>query len=591
MFNYNMPFHLAQQWLLGPHSNISVAKVERNLEENRHDPLGIWYVLASVTRRASGLRSMPDALQLQRLPKLDGLETKDCLPGSRDGEVDNVKRWLDRDGEFAYWINGTAGVGKSILARHLADLLKAGDRLGCLVHLSANSQYSPSSLIQGMARELTVLHQSCYETIVNEAKQEISNMESVDSIFKRYLYDPIKSLQVPAPLIFIIDALDEWRPQYVESFLKALKDTHGDAIRFILTSRTHVEITNALGHLSHCNFTLLKVSGNIMETYFQDRFSRMHPRLDVTPEQIDSLVKQAQGLFIWAATVCRIVESVKAEARQDALGAIISSPREATNPHSDIWDLYNKGLMRLCRERTHDPKTLRKMLCIMATMQRDLSVKSFSIFADVKESEVQFFHERLQAFYDPVVNVQWKADTIYPLQQTTHSSFRDFIFADDINSSQAHGFVIKNKDGHSTFSDVCKKYLRVDVPFQTSEDSLDAGYVMTYWMVHFLSGKESLTELDMDEVLHRHLRIVRSLSSSTNPKELSPAPFFSSFIRSHNKVVVSFLNTILTQIDEQQIPIDVRTIPGLQYLSNIWPGSGFPSVCGGCIHKHSISIA
>ena len=505
---------------------------------------------------------MPDTLQLQRLPKLDGLETKDCLPGSRDDEVVKVEHWLDGDGEFAYWINGTAGVGKSILARHLADLLKAGDRLGCLVHLSANSQYTPSSLIQGMARELTVLHQSCYETIVNEAKQEISNMESVDAIFKRYLYEPIKSLNVPAPLIFIVDALDEWRPQYVESFLKALNNTHGDYIRFVFTSRTHDEITNALGHLSRCNFTLLKVSSNIMKTYFEDRFSNMHPRLDVRPDQIDSLVKQARGLFIWAATVCRLVESVNADARQDALGEIISSPREATNPHSDIWDLYNKGLMRLCREQIHDPTTLCKMLRIMATMQRDLSVRSFSIFADVKESEVQFFHERLQAFYDSDLNVQWKADTIYPLQQTTHSSFRDFIFADDINSSQAHGFVIKYKEGHSTFSRVCGEYF--DVPFQASKHSLDAGYVVTYWMVHFLSGKESLTELDMDKVLGRHLQIVRSLSLSTNPKELSPAPFFSSFIRSHNEAVVSFLNTILNKINEQQLPIDVRVISGLQ---------------------------
>lgn len=175
---------------------------------------------------------------------------------------------------------------------------------------------------------------------------------------------------------------------------------------------------------------------------------------------------------------------------------------------------------------------------------------------------MQFFHERLQAFYDSDLNVQWKADTIYPLQQTTHSSFRDFIFADDINSSQAHGFVIKYKEGHSTFSRVCGEYF--DVPFQASKHSLDAGYVVTYWMVHFLSGKESLTELDMDKVLGRHLQIVRSLSLSTNPKELSPAPFFSSFIRSHNEAVVSFLNTILNKINEQQLPIDVRVISGLQ---------------------------
>lgn len=93
----------------------------------------------------------------------------------------------------------------------------------------------------------------------------------------------------------------------------------------------------------------------------------MQPRLNVAPCDVDSLVNQAQGLFIWAATVCGLVEQSEGEATAEALKTIIASPEEATFPQSTI--LYLQGLLGLCRDKNQNPQALRKILSIMATMQ------------------------------------------------------------------------------------------------------------------------------------------------------------------------------------------------------------------------------
>ena len=502
-----------------------------------------------------GLISPPGVLQIQRLPKLEGLEKKVYLAKSRDDEVDDVKRWLDdtnRDGEFAYWINGTAGVGKSVLACHLADLLKDGNRLGCLVHLGANVQHSLSDLIQGMACELTALHPSCYDTIVAEAKKETSSMEGVDSTFERYLYKPIKLLNVPAPLVFIVDGLDEW-PQH-EPFLKALNTMHGDHTRFIFTSRTHDEIKNALRHLSLRPSILSTVSGSTMQSYFRDAFTRL--RVDVTSAELDSLVDQAKGLFIWAATVCRLMEFAEGATPVEVLKTIISSPRTATTMHSEslIWDLYNKGLPRLCRNQDLHRKTLRMVLSVMAAIQRDISLKHFSKFVGIEELEVRLFHSRLRAFY--TTEQQWQGNIIYPLHLTTHASFRDFLFDND---ATAHSFVVGYQHGHAMISEVCHShvmtYLKMPeaMPFETPGDLNFEEYVFTYWILHDFAAKRS--GFLLDDALHKHLQILQRLIFPSNPK-LSSTPSLPSFKMPSQimSIIEGIINPFLGDIAGQLLP-------------------------------------
>ena len=121
--------------------------------------------------RCINLTSIPVNLQIKHLQKLAELsfESTAYLDGSLDGMMETVERWLDDEEGFAIWIHGPVGVGKSILTHHLARTLRTGGCLGGLVHLSVSSKCSPSFLIQGIARELAVLHPCCRAAITDEA--------------------------------------------------------------------------------------------------------------------------------------------------------------------------------------------------------------------------------------------------------------------------------------------------------------------------------------------------------------------------------------------------------------------------------------
>ena len=370
------------------------------------------------------LRSVPDILpRIPCLPLLEIDPKTDCL--GRDGEVNDVSEWLVSGREFAYWITGIIGVGKTTFARDLAAFLEAGDRLACLVDLTikANVDLSPSSLIEGMAHHLAILHPSCRDTIANEAQRKTSNTECVGSIFERYLYKPIKMLNPPAPLVFVVHALDKW--SQCTTFLKGLNEMHRDCIRFIFASCARNDIGNALQHLSYRNRALQGVSDSVIKSYLVAELNRL--RLGLVDEDhvdIDSLVEQAQGLFIWADTICESLGlSGTLERRRVRLKKIVSSPREALSHHSYLWALYNHVLSRSCRDPNHDSKTLCKVLTAMSNLQSNVSIKTFSQFANVAESDVEYFHDQLQAFY----RTQSKKDTISPLHLTTHFSFRDFL--------------------------------------------------------------------------------------------------------------------------------------------------------------------
>lgn len=485
---------------------------------------------------------------------------------------------MESDGPFAYWINGIAGVGKSILARHLAEFLENGDRLGCLVHLGVNSHHSPSSLIQAMARQLAERHPPpCHDAIADEAKRKPSDVERLDSIFKRYLYKPIELLKASAPLVFILDALDEWPRWHAEAFIKVLNNAHGGCIRFIFTSRSYDEIGNTLRHLSHREFRLLTVPDIVMKSYFQAFFRDTSPQLhlgDIRPDEIDSLVHQANGLFIWAATVCRLIEYPYGEAPRDVLKRLISLPSTAVHDSESLMrNLYDEGLQRLCGGQEYQCDTLRRVLHVMATMQHNLSLQSFSTFVGIRKDQVRQFHSHMRAFYN-FTQQQWNADVIQPLHVTTHASFRDFLFNND---ATAHKFVIRLQDGHSIILGVCHSHVKrfLENPdimlFETFKDlpSHFEEYVFTYWMLHGVAAERS--GFLLDDALHKHLQILHCLICPSDPK-LSMPPSLPSF-KVPGKIVSTIrgiMIPLLDNIDDHLLPtvsIHLVHVKPHQYLN------------------------
>jgi hypothetical protein len=121
-----------------------------------------------------------------------------------------------------------------------------------------------------------------------------------------YLFNPIASLGISEPFVFILDALDEWGKDHYEAFLKALAKSEKSrkCARFIFTSRNNQEIEYSLSSLQHeylkkfRNHEVKTASDDVMKSYFQRELSRI-PSVEGDDKVIDSLVKNRLEVYLF----------------------------------------------------------------------------------------------------------------------------------------------------------------------------------------------------------------------------------------------------------------------------------------------------
>ncbi len=450
-------------------------------------------------------------------------------------------------------------MGKSILARHLAALLRDGDRLACLVNAKANSTDDPSKMVRMMSQKLAALHPRCSAAVASGLKQG-PQMDSFSRNFEACLIKPIDSLRIPTPLIFIIDALDEWN--HYEGFLDALVEYKelGNRMRFIFTSRNNNRIETLLRRLTHHHHSIKRVSDDIMKSYIWRELSDIPWENCFTfdDEAVDSLVKPAQGLFIWAATACRLIRFAEGLTPAEELDRIVSFPEEVDNI---LQNLYSSGLDRIM-EPPLDVETVRKILKVLAIMQNKFPPACVAKFAGVKVTDVKTLHRRLYTFYTTAQELD--KDVLSPLHSTTHSSFRCFLFSSAANrasSSRAQhptrqwGTTLE----HSKFLEVCREHLLTNkIPFKSPQDAAFEDYIFRYCMVHqFLAAAGG--KFNLNKILDEHLKILRRMISPESSAEKLPfMPFSCSFgvilsnIESQKGHVVD-MNSLLLNIGQPKL--------------------------------------
>ncbi len=483
-------------------------------------------------------------------------------------------------------------MGKSILARHLAALLRDGDRLACLVNAKANSTDDPSKIVRMMSQKLAALHPRCSAAVASGLKQG-PQMDSFSRNFEACLIKPIDSLRIPTPLIFIIDALDEWN--HYEGFLDALVEYKelGNRMRFIFTSRNNNRIETLLRRLTHHHHSIKRVSDDIMKSYIWRELSDIPWEKNFTPDDkaVDSLVKRAQGLFIWAATACRSIRFAEGLTPAEELDTIISSPGEVVNL---LQKLYSSGLDHIM-EPPLDAKTVRKVLRVLVAMQNKLPSACVAKFAGVEETDVKTLHRRLYTFY---MTQELDKDVLSPLHSTTHSSFRHFLFSPAANKASSskvqHPLVTRRWSPafeHSKLFDVCREHLQTNkILFKSPQDAAFEDYILRYWMMHRFSAT-AVGKFRLNKILNEHLKILRRMISPESSAEKLPfTPFSCSFrvilssIKSQKSHAVD-MNSLLLYIGQPTLrPVRIFFLDIALEPHQTQTGSRCPSIQDDPVH-------
>ena len=260
------------------------------------------------------------------------------------------------------WLRGSAGSGKSTILNTLAHYFVQLRRLGALISWDRNNpdNSEPHRAIHTIAQQLALFHPlfACELDMWMKQWPRVAEY-SLDLQFQYLLQEPLTALAAThnsGPIVIILDALDECgtsesRRQLLNTLSAGLAKLP-NVFRLLIASRDEPDIHDALSRLNPLSYdvivgdesTSLDITllfqtrlANNNDAHLNRRLQPDWPGADV----IQRLVTLSGGLFIWASTTIRFIESGPREARlKTILGASEHGPS-----HAKLDNLYRVALI------------------------------------------------------------------------------------------------------------------------------------------------------------------------------------------------------------------------------------------------------
>ncbi|KAJ3565696.1 hypothetical protein NP233_g7468 [Leucocoprinus birnbaumii] len=284
-----------------------------------------------------------------------------CFPGTREQYIEDITNWATSSGVDRlpiYWMKGPAGVGKSSIAQTSAMKVQEVGCLGAAFFFSINGRRNDHNrFFPSLAHQLSTVLLD-YRNIVNERVLIDSTVfkKTMRAQFQSLIAGPLQKLkelgkEAPRMSIFI-DGLDECKDkdaqaEIIEIIAESVQ-VQSTPFQWAIFSREEPRITSTfdLPEISpRCHVIYLPISRDTdkeIEAYLRGEFKNiLCRRLGNIPlstpwptdEDIQKLIDAAAGLFAYAATIVRFIDSHSYSRFRETLQAILDNilnPR----PHS-----------------------------------------------------------------------------------------------------------------------------------------------------------------------------------------------------------------------------------------------------------------
>ena len=295
---------------------------------------------------------------------MDEYNRTPCLENTRRNVIDDIMAWITDDSAEAkkvLWIYGLAGTGKSTLSTTIAQIMRRLNRLGAFFFFNRDiPQRNFATLIRTIAYQLAMFDVRFGDAISRVA----ANHSNIAGMILQFQFDNLLSANAlksvewsGGPIVLIVDALDECGSEADRNILmQALSKGFSDLpsfIRIMVLSRQELDIQHALGSHLHVRPYPLDIDS---VTNKDDVASFIRYRLEQIREKngrlgdhwpgddnVDSLAKHAGGLFIWASTACRYIDSYAPKRRLSEL-ANKQPEGNSSGPFAHLDSLYETGL-------------------------------------------------------------------------------------------------------------------------------------------------------------------------------------------------------------------------------------------------------
>ncbi|GFF33840.1 wd40 protein, putative [Aspergillus lentulus] len=486
---------------------------------------------------AREINAMVQSINLKELPVANGAEfgtymdqhEEECLPGTRKELLLNIEEWaVSPEGKCIFWLNGLAGTGKSTISRTVAKSFRERGLLAASFFFKRGEGDRGNA-----ARFFPTITKQLFTTIpevriaILEAMRDNPGISAqpLKEQFNELIYRPLHSLTQPEnqspPLVIVIDALDECEDdndiRAIIQLLPRVQDLNYGHLRCFVTSRPELPIRTAFQMVNdtHQDLVLHEIPHPIVEhdiSLFLEyklaniRKERALPLGWPGNSDIQALLTMSVPLFIFAATICRLLEDHNLDPVQ-CLTEILKYQSE----ESKLAGTYLPVLDRLASKYNGTRQKLvvqevRKVIGTIILLESPLSVASLSKFIGLSP---RLINASLSSLHS-VLNVP--NNESLPLR-LFHLSFRDFLL--DFTTCGRTMFWVDEKEMHQQLTDYCLSVMRDQLKenvcefesYGTERRNIDLQsisyflppelqYSCRYWIHHLARSKHPMAQID-----------------------------------------------------------------------------------------------
>ncbi|KAK5989016.1 Vegetative incompatibility HET-E-1-like protein [Cladobotryum mycophilum] len=430
-------------------------------------------------------------------------------------------------GKRIYWLKGMAGTGKTTISMTLAREYHLQKQLGASFFFSRGGGDLAST-----KRFATTMASQLAEILPDFKKRLKTAVEACPSINSLGLYDQweklmlqplaaIESGDLPSPIVFVVDALDECDNEddigVLIQCLVATAELGSLPLRIFITSRPEQPINmsfNSISSNTHTDFVLHDIEHSIvekdLEIYYKHELSNMD--LDatlITEDTIRRLVQKSHRLFIHATTVCHFIREGKSIAAQ-RLTNIIEAQSLQLEPESELDLMYTTVLKNALNtklskdeQQIFQERFTKTVGSIVILFDRMTPTNLATMIDEPKETMMKFLNY-LGSVLDVSEQEQRRIGVLHP-------SFRDSILSSTRCTSTMFCIDARKVHGHlfNRCLDIMSKNLRKnmcklrrlgirakDISRSNIDDCIApvVQYACSYWVYHLQQSDISLNE-------------------------------------------------------------------------------------------------
>lgn len=376
-----------------------------------------------------------------------------------------------------FWLHGHSGTGKTTLAQTAAEWCDKNGVLGATFFCARSGERNNVQLIFPTISHQLCLRSPSFSEHVSEALK--SNPDIYDSFpsyqLEKLLIEPLRRVKQNSDFptyIVIVDALDECADNgaVVSVILKALAVHISDLapLKFFITSRPVDQVIagfQTTGLIEHTqSFVLHKTPSEQVRRdivcYLETELKTVASMYGIPLpwpryEHIISLVDQANGLFIFAATTVKFIQSSKIKNPEGQLDLLLNSTNSSdqqSTPHSHLNALYLQVLntaFPMMEPVLH--KQLKSVLGAIVILREQLQPSALELLLRLSPGAVQRTLYSLQS----VISIPGEDGGVI---RFIHPSFPDFLI--DHTRCQDPRFVVNTSIQHSIVARYCLRALQ-----------------------------------------------------------------------------------------------------------------------------------